>query len=185
MSITIAGRTRKGKTKYEEILKSLFEEIGVHPIIDNYICLKCGGIYPLPDANKYPSKCMACGDFQQKDGSFLQGSYIIPDLVIKHEDGYPDSIGVIYVNGVVHTKHKQQKKDEHQIERLVKLGYRVFVFENEDVIALRDQKKFISHAALKFIYESIKFYFKYYEILEAEKEMAGIKIIRGMPQWAK
>ena len=185
MSVSISGRTRKGKTKYEGMLKSLFEEIGVHPIIDHYLCLKCGDIYPLPDVNKFPSKCKKCGDFQQKDGSFLQGNYIIPDLVIKHEDGYHDSVCVIYVNGNVHTKNKQKKKDEYQIERLIKLGYRVYVFENEDVTALRDQKTFITHAALKYIYESIKFHYKYYALMDYEKEMAGVQIIRGMPRWEK
>ena len=181
MSVTIGGNLRKGKTKYETILQSLFKEIDVNCITDSFICLKCGGIYPLPNSSNYPNSCKKCGGFSEA------GSYVMPDLIIKHHNGYDDSKAVIFVNGAVHTKKSRIKKDENQIYELIKKGFRIFVFENDDVQTLRDQKTFITQAALREIYDSIKFHFKYDALIENEKEMAGANIIRGglAEHWVK
>ena len=179
MSVTIGGRVKHGKTKYETMLQDLFEDIGVHPLTDQYVCLKCGGIYPLPTIGNYPKSCKKCGDFSEA------GSYVMPDLLIKHHNGYEDSHAVIFVNGEVHKKRKRIQKDENQIFELIKRGFRIFVFENSDVETLNDQKTFITQAALREIYDSIKFHYKYAALLADEKEMAGIEVIKGGPPWVR
>lgn len=179
MSVTIGGRVRHGKTKYETMLQKLFEDIGVHPLIDQYICLRCGGIYSLPNSSNYPNSCKKCGGFSEAN------SYVMPDMVIKHHDGYSDSHAVIFVNGAVHKKKKRIQKDENQIYELIRRGFRIFVFENDDVQTLHDQKTFITQAALREIYDCIKFHYKYAQLLNDEKEMAGVEVIKGGPPWVR
>lgn len=168
MSVTIGQRVRKGKTRYETMLQQLFWEIDVYPQMDMYVCLRCGLAYELQDNTRYPGGCKKCGDFK-KDNRYLQGMYMMPDLMLGKT--------VIFVNGSVHTKHKQSKKDEHQIRQLLKLGYQVYVFENDDVYELTQQKKFIVHAMLRYIYLATSEMSRYYDLFIKEKEMAGVKLV--------
>ncbi|WP_411753264.1 hypothetical protein [Serratia sp. (in: enterobacteria)] len=166
--MTIGQRVRKGKTKYETMLQQLFWEIDVYPQMDMYVCLRCGLAYELQDSTRYPTACKKCGDFK-KDNRYLQGMYMMPDLMIGKI--------VIFVNGPIHTKHKQAKKDEHQIRQLLKLGYIVYVFENDDVYELTQQKKFIVHAMLRYISLAILQNSLYFDLFIHEKEMTGVKLI--------
>lgn len=165
--MSIGSRERKGKTEFEDALQQLFWEINVYPLMDNYVCLACGKASENPRPDKYPDGCGKCWvDFDKI------GMYMMPDLLIGN--------AVILVNGHVHTKYMRKKKDEAQIKRLLELGYKVFVFENEDVDQLVNSKKFICHAALRYINKaSVDSKNNIYnELLSKEREMTGIEHIR-------
>ena len=167
ISVTISQSVRKGKTKYENILSYLFTEAGISTLRDKYICLKCGGLWNLREG-KYPDGCKECGKF-----SNTQGQFMMPDLIISNYD----NPAVIFVNGFPHTKDKRKKKDNHQIKRLLELGYKVFVFENSDVITLSNQKKFLVNAMLKGLHMAIRYKPLYQQLFTHEREMIGVKHI--------
>lgn len=63
-----------------------------------------------------------------------KGLYCLPDFIL--ENG--ERKGVLYVNGGVHDKEKQRKKDRYQVSELRSAGVKVFVLNNSECDNMTD-----------------------------------------------
>lgn len=114
---------RKGQTEQELRIASLLVKMRLKHYINQVFCFACRN-HTVNDGYHYPSACRVC--FQLYDEPAL---YCMPDFILENEG----KKGVIYVNGGIHDKNKQTKKDRRQIGELKAAGYKVFVIKNEEI----------------------------------------------------
>lgn len=123
-------------------------------------CAACRHVSFNPNGDRYPGSCPNC--YAVFDGP---GQYSLPDFVL-------DKTGILYVNGGIHDKAKNVRKDREQIKALQAAGFSVFVIKNEEIDYSTDSKL---RAWLVGIYEAVKDPSLYSRIFRNEKEYACLR----------
>ena len=155
---------RYGKTDQEQRLLDAFTAMGYKAYSDQIICFSCGGISRNLTPRKYPHGCQICGlQFSEPD------QFCMPDIVVISPTSETKS--VVLVNGRVHDKTKQKKKDGRQIQTLRLFGYRIFVIKND---LIDNCENFWLKAIASAIFTCTNSEYIYKRLAEGEKELIGI-----------
>lgn len=149
---------KKGRTEQEFRIESLFGKLHLNIQINHVYCFACHNHYqnPLPDA--YPNACRICFIWYNE-----KGQYCLPDFIISNGERK----GVLYVNGSIHEKEKQRKKDRYQVSELRLAGIKVFVINNSEIDNMTDATL---TAYLKSVYRAVADDGLYEAMYKAEKE---------------
>lgn len=121
MTYQRASEVPKKRPEQETRIEKLLSELSIPFRVNMLFCASCRHLGPNMNGDRYPSSCPNC--YTLFDGP---GQYSLPDFVI-------DRTGILYVNGDVHEKAKNVRKDREQIKALSDAGYAVFVIKNEEI----------------------------------------------------
>lgn len=113
----------------------MLSKLSIPHVRYRYICFKCNNVGVLqvqkdnhgnPIRVYHAPKCHKCNLEFGKNGSKYE--FTEPDIMIGKS--------VLFVNGTFyHSKEKNKKKDEKQIQILNQMKYKIFVLETEDMEA--------------------------------------------------
>lgn len=118
-------------TKAELAVREELEKYDLNPLYDRVYCFKCSDYFLWQ--NKFPPEyCVIDGDDLGK------GEYCRPDIMLERwiieQDWVDRRLAVIYVNGKIHGKRRQNMRDWNQIQELLNRNIQVYVILNEDII---------------------------------------------------
>lgn len=151
---------RKGRTEQEMRLEKLLSKMQLSFQTEQVFCFLCRNAFANPDANHYPHHCSRC--FTAYDEV---GLYCMPDFILNEK-------GIIYVNGEVHDKNKNIKKDKRQIAELKAAGFKVFVINNDEIDSCTDSGLKMRLFAM---YKAVNDEALYTRLYDGEKEYACLR----------
>jgi hypothetical protein len=99
----------------------MLRELGIPYGTNQVFCRTCLAIAPNHNGGQYPQYCTAC--MKVFDGPQL---YTLPDFVILRD-------AILNVNGEVHEKQKNVRKDRDQVQAILAAGKSFFVINNSEV----------------------------------------------------
>ena len=111
---------KKGRTEQEQRVEKLLNEMDIRHLINEVVYFKCRAQFPNPNGGRYPDHCSNC---------FVRfneiGLYCLPDFIIGKS--------ILNINGGVHDKNRNVRKDKYQITELKAAGYVFSVLKNEEI----------------------------------------------------
>lgn len=111
---------KKGRTEQEQRVERLLNELDIRHELNQVVCFKCHSQFPNPNSDRYPDHCSNC--FTVFDQA---GLYCLPDFIIGKS--------ILNINGGVHDKNKNIRKDKYQITELQAAGYVFALLKNEEI----------------------------------------------------
>jgi hypothetical protein len=137
----------------------MLRELGIPYGTNQVFCRTCLAIAANHNGDQYPQYCMAC--MKVFDGP---QQYTLPDFTL--------GSAILYVNGTIHDKNKNVRKDKDQIAAVKEAGYFPFVIKNEEIDNM-------TNASLKLyllgIWASLKAPMMYEKVYRNEREYACLR----------